>query len=419
LLFRLVRIGAAALAVAGGGCGSDDAAESFALRLGLDGSAEGATCVAAEGPALSCSDFALFCDAFVGIRVLEVDSDGTSGEVLSSACVAATNSSTATLCDLADLQVSLSEATELPRRLLRFEVTVWRDDQLTVPGECPFEEVVFDLAGRPRADTSAAVPAFGRRIELDLGGEDADARVELACVDPGALADQACLPTTVVATLFDLEQRALVLGEQLGNVTVALGTPTREGTGFVIEDGETQPLGLIAPEELAPFFRAVLPERLEQGQDVCVLVTESVARTTTAVTCLQAPAGDLNADVFLLRRDVLDSLLAAAELSFPPQGLVVGRTVAADTGLPIEGIEVSPSDPDVEVIYIDADVGGIADDGRTSASGFFLARDVAFGTTWTASGDGLAAAPVRGGVIQNRATVLNIELAPIAEAADR
>ena len=92
---------------------------------------------------------------------------------------------------------------------------------------------------------------------------------------------------------------------------------------------------------------------------------------------------------------------------FPDDGLVVG-IVRDYRGNPAPGIVVRTNATTGSIQYLSADRANVGGP-MTTASGIFVARSMPFGTTFTANN---VVAPVVGGTIVGKVTIVVLELAP-------
>jgi hypothetical protein len=411
----------AALAAGLAGCADGpEPLERFDIRLALDVGSESATCAA------SCAEYPLRCDVKVGVRILDLPTDVSvqPAERVAPECIRP-RGLVGNVCDLGSgaLQVKLLD---VPRERLQIEVAVWRDESPEAPEPtCP--RVIYDLQGRPMAAGGGPEPAYARRVFFDFGGSGGGvAVVPLACNEPDLLDDASCQPlkTYVRVEMDDLD--SLLLGVEQGlaaRLDVRVGRPVPEGGGFSIEPSSTYEMDrALTPPEVRPFFENTISGRpFAPGDDICVVVSDVVVASPSAVTCTAAADDepDANRQVnlelqgYLIKKPDLDSVLHALGLAeFPRDGLVLGRVIDEQTSLPLAGVTLQPRGGLQHVTYLDPDLNVMAELATTSSSGYFAATEVPFDTVWEASRpDGYRnVGTARGGQIRDRVTVLIIPM---------
>jgi hypothetical protein len=402
-MLRLPRHVAALASAAAIAAGCGDPLAEFSIRLALDTGSEDATCelLGADAGAPTCHSYSLYCPALVSIRILSQDDPS---RVFAERCLAHAGSATTDLCSLAAIDEAFAD---VPRERAVIELAVWDQSALADSDECP--TATFDLAGRPRPQTP--MPAFGRAVYFDLGGTEPIARIELACADPDRMSDEFCLPVTARASVLDAVSLLTVSLDQAPDLAVSLGEPEDTGGVWRIRPGAI-PLPLAPTTEgLAPVWEKTLPTRYPEGHDLCVQVLDPTeAQTTTAIHCSQSgAAGELDLEGYLVPKATLDAVLAAMGEPFPPGGLIVGRVVDRFK-LPVPGVKITPSEGAVLFSYLNDDLTAVGG-ATTSASGMFVAKNAPFTTAWTATqpmGTLVGEKVYRGGVVQNRVTVLVI-----------
>ncbi len=393
------------------GCsGSDVQLPPFSMQLTLDTSAAGG-CASS-----SCADFGMICGGTLHMRVI----DAETGFEYFSICKRV-NGTPLTLCDL---DVGAIVAFELPPTMVRIEVAIWRPENLgavgTNPGTCPSEDI-FDLQGRPLI-TFDPQPAFGGAVFFDIRSDDEEVVIPLACTDPEQLSAPDCTPSnvSVAATVSDLDTLLDITNDQATNLAVGIGEPrgVSDGMGgnvIVIDGADTFDLPLTSPGGV-PTFAAILETQF--GSIVCSVVRDLTPQSVTSVICQLVDPGInlLTLRGSLIPKQVLDEILAAAAIdTFPEAGLVVGRVVDETGFTPVASVRVEATD----ILPGDAQIEYLSDDRQiligsdTSSNGYFIARGVPFGTSWTATHtlDGREQnGPFVAGLIKNKVTVLIIKL---------
>jgi len=402
-----VRVALALAVLAAAGCQkAPEDLGPFAITFAFD-DRDGSTC-----PSQACEDYGLRCGATLGIRILDVSDDG---RIVADACVDVAPA--ATLCGLGN--VTSPTFFNIPPDRLRIEVAAWRPEVLEadaeLDGDCP-DGKLFDVRGVP-LETFQPRPAFAGAAYFDAGSDVDVALVPLSCTEPDQLDQEECglIDTTPIrVTADDIETALDITTEQAQNLTVGLAEPRAApdgdgGTVYIIDSSNTIPL---TPEAgPIPSFSGQTDQSFD---DVCSVLLELTPQSTASVTCRPLADDPEEIDVrgVLVSVDTLDQVLAAMGAgSFPPEGLVVGRVVD-HTGAPLSNVRVMPSAGSVE--YLSADRSTLIGN-DTSADGLFIAREVPFGSTWTAvhSGDGRREdGTIRGGLVEGKVTALLIRMQP-------
>lgn len=404
---RTSRRSALLLALLAAGCQkAPDDLGPFAIEFQFDQRA-GSQCASD-----SCADYGMRCGASLGIRVLDVADDG---RIVADACFRVPPADT--LCGLGN--VTSPTFFNIPPHRLRIEASAWRPEVLEadpdLEGDCP-DERLFDVRGVPLA-TFQPRPAFAGAAYFDAGSDVDVALIPLSCTEPDQLDQDDCgliATTSIRVTADDIETALDITAEQAASLTVGLAEPRavpdgNGGTVYVIEGSDTIPLS----PELGP-----IPSFSGQTErvlaDVCSVLLELLPQSTASVTCERLPEGADQIDVrgVLVSVDTLEQVLAAMGAdTFPPEGLVVGRVVD-HTGAPLPKVTVMPSAGTVEYLSADRSI-LIGND--TTASGLFIARDVPFGSTWTAvhNVDGRREqGSIVGGLVDSKVTALLIRMRP-------
>jgi hypothetical protein len=408
--------------------------EPFEIRLRLNPE---------RGCQASCTDYPMNCVGALSVRIVPAEfpdpPDAGLGEdagvvaepALAEHCVTfgrtdSTAERAPDLCSLGEVPLSFQD---LPAEMVRIQVAVWSVTELGTMDngdpECPKHDI-FNLTGGTNFDPQPAVAGWGY---FDLS-EITVAEIDLACGNPEQLT--ACVDdrTLVNARVENLESLVFVDGVTAGDLRVSVAEPVARQNDmgdleYVIPAGDHE-LTLEADGPVPTWF-ATVDDQFEQIACVEVL-NRVVPQSTASVVCKRTvPGNDFSLNgptqqtpaaqaAAYLPKAVLDEILAAASLpGVPEKGLVIGRvvdhlgspeadvTVDAETEVPSHG----------EVLYLDADRMGL-NDVQTTSNGYFVAREVPFGTRWTAlSNDGRGE---RGeyvaGLVVGKITVLVIRLEP-------
>jgi hypothetical protein len=327
----------------------------------------------------SCLDHGMSCGAVFSLRIRDADDEemvfaDTCEEYLPAESV----------CGLGARRLPFFS---IPARRLRIEAAAWRREVIQQPGEplgCP--EGRFDLHGFPDAFAQPQ-PAFGGAAYFDAASDLEVAMVPLACSDSLQLDAPECGrdPTTLLrVSVEDIETALDITSEQAQSLTVGAAAPRTVtdddgNTTTMIDAGDTIALTLI--DGPVPIFTSEVSRGL--GDVVCAVIVDLTPQSTASVTCSASAPLDNPIDQTgaLVSKPILDQILAAMDqVAFPSSGLVIGRVVD-HTGAPLSQVAVTPSTGAIE--YLSADRSSLAGS-ETSASGFFIARDVPFGTSLTA-----------------------------------
>ena len=364
-------------------------------------------------PSESCADYGMRCGATLGIRILDVADDG---RIVADACIPVPPAST--LCGMGD--VTGPTFFNIPAHRLRIEAAAWRPEVLEsdpdLAGECP-DDALFDVRGVP-LDTFLPRPAFAGAAYFDAGSDVDVAMVPLSCTDAAQLDQQECglIDTTPIeVTADDIETALDITDEQAASLTVGLAEPRAVpdgdgGTVYVIDAQDTIPLEPVTDTPIPTFAGTTdsVPDT------ACSILLELIPQSVASVTCrrLDTDLDEIDVRGVLVTVDTLDQILAAMSLeAFPPEGLVVGRVVD-HTGAPLADVKVMPSAGDVD--YLSADRSTLFGN-DTSVNGFFIARDVPFGASWTAihNVDGRREeGEIRAGLVQDKVTAILVRMQP-------
>ncbi len=390
-----------------GACQSDPPTQA-AIRIRLDTESIDSGCMSSV-----CEDYSMTCGAMVMLRI----TDPKTGEVLLrdnveplSLCLQAPSSED--LCGIKTMDMRLFG---IPAKNVRVEVALFNPDD-KIAGQCPspngFE--LFDRLGRPQTNSKLPL-AFAGSANFQAG-EDSEVVVPLFCPNPEVLSVDTCtanLPTDVRAVVTDIDSMQTLRKEQAPTITVEVGearsVPDNLGTSdFVLEAADTEALALNNLGAV-PVFEDSIGKRF--GDLVCSTTLEGVPQATVSARCEQVPfqAPDLELQPILIHKELVDAaLLALGETSFPDAGIVIGRVVD-ESFSPSAGVAVTPDSG--SVLYLDDDLAA-SPLGLTSNSAYFVATDVPFGSTWTAShfdGRRQSGTP-RAGLIEGKVSTLIIRL---------
>jgi hypothetical protein len=388
-------------------CGGDPQPFEIKLRL-TQGPLYG--CLSTD-----CVDYGMSCGALLSVRLIDADDFGSEEpRIYGEACTVISDAED--LCAIGDLDLSFPE---IPAdRTIQVQVAVWEPPADNQPVACP--ENVFDLQGIPLDRTPQ--PAFGGVGYLEAGSAEM-VEIFLACRQPELVDKAACLSTNrVTVRLDDMQALVPVRLEDAPSLGVAVGEPQLETEvdppEWVIRPTNTFQMELVQPSPIPPVWNRNDVPSFEQN--ACVLVTPDVAQATTAVTCTKDLSlesdGRIDLSGLALPEQVLQQLLTAAGIvTFPPEGLVIGRVVN-HLGAPLDNVLVSPVPPGGETVtveYVDATRSSTATGGPTSTDGFFISRNAPFDTRWEAThvGDGrVQAGEFRAGLIADKVSVVVVEM---------
>ena len=375
----------------------------FSVRLVLD-ERPGTLCQSAQ-----CDDYGMSCGAVVSLRIRDVENDFA---LVADVCEEIPPADS--LCRLGNIRPVFN----IPPHRVRIEVAAWRYEAIAPepggPPVCP--EGLFADTGVPRLDFQPQ-PAFAGSAYFDAGSSDTVAEVRLSCGDVSQLDEAECgvADTTLVrASVEDIETGLDITAQQAQSLTVGAAEPRavpddQGGTVMVIESADT--IALSQQAGPVPTYANEVDRTF--GTNLCAVIVDLTPQSTASVNCRSVAPGQDPIDLrgLLVTKPVLDQILAAMGApGFPARGLVVGRVVD-HTGAPLSQVAVSPASGTVE--YLSPDRSTLIGS-QTSSSGFFIARDVPFGTGWSAIHvvDGRREAEeVRAGLVSGKVTsvVLRME----------
>ncbi len=403
--------GAAVALVVVSGCG--DKPVPFEIRLEL---ADGC------GSTTDCADYGMACGASLGVRILDAEAmlqpdGGRTSPALAEKCVWVEPGEELSLCDLGSVAVDFRD---IPTRRVQIQVAVWNPDDLDDPLDCPSN--LFSPLGA--LYELSPQPAFAGAAYFAIGSEPV-VQVPLSCRNPAHLNAAECLPATqeVTATLDDMNTNLVVSDAQAAVLDVSVAEPHQPSEEeWVIERGDEQSLDLVSSGSSPYWAGSDLPGFTSTA---CVLAQNtSELQPVTSVACTDQipadPVGTLALSGWVLPKEVLDQILAAAAMSvFPEQGLVVGRVVD-DSGNPLAGVVVSAANATIEYVSEDrTTTDGITE---TSTDAFFISRDAEYNTRFTAiqPDDGREEdGEYRAGLIVGKVSVVTIKMSELATATAR
>jgi hypothetical protein len=395
--------GASVLALAAlASCGP--AANSFSIQLQLSQGGE------YRCPQPECSAIPLSCNAVLSLRIVDAADPSL---VYVSKCLPVEHATD--LCALGALDLGMTNA--VPNKMVRVEVLVWpevRVPDLTCPSNVQFDGYNMPIAVDP-------APAIGGQTYFVPGSSDS-VTVSLGCLDITALDDVACLApgtVSVAAAVDDFDSGIFLPPSSAANVTVSVGEPrarTNPTTGNVEWDLEPADLTTLPQTVMGPvpaWKDPTVPFVYQRA--ACVQVLETGTQETPTITCHGADKNTTSYDLraFRLLKSTLAQAYSALRLpGVPDEGLVVGMVVDGN-GNPLAGASVTPSSGAVS--FLTADRMGIDPGNVTTTSGMFVSRDVPFDATWAATdnhGNGPTEAPVVGGLVVGKATVVFLQIEP-------
>jgi hypothetical protein len=366
-------------------------------------------------PQTTCSGITMSCDPWVSIRVLDPH-DPTAPFV--SVCKEVLLDSKSDLCSLGS--VDLPSGASIPEITLEVQVIVYPRSQLTtdpMTGDvvCPTDIQFDDATGAPVYVVSPGVPtgqpAIGGHAYYHAG--DSVTVVPLGCSDLTELDDPTCTGNAQIpiqATVDDFGTRLSVTKDVGAMLTVSAGEPQPElvGNQTVYKLDLQDVRGLDPTGDDPPAWSADV--NLTLVHYACVEVLEQGAQQTPTVSCVPAPS-DPTTGIQLLGERVtkpqLDMMLAALGIAFPSKGLVVG-IVIDDGGNPVSGVTVNATG--AHVLYLNAAMTGVVTT-STSATGIFFSLDAPFGTTFSSAASPTnIAPPVIGGLVEDKVTVVVLQL---------
>lgn len=400
MAFRFRAAAAALLLMA---CGEGNAGQ-FTINFSFNTDTGGCT-------SESCGEYGMNCGAVLSVRIIEADT----GNVVGSVCEDVSPNDT--LCTLGNLPPSSSIFFNLPPKMLRIEVASWSRDVLDadpeLTGTCP-EIDIFDLKGVPLT-TFQPQPAFAGAAYFNAASADNSTTVSLACTDPEQLNTIDCAPTQIplIADVFNTERLRPVTAEQPSLlVRVAEPRQTQIDDETVTEINNQSSVNLVR-EGTTERFSTLIDEGT-LGSNQCTLVLEQTPQATTSVICGNVSGNKTSPRLAaLLEKETLDEILAALGLAtFPEQGLVIGRVYEEATGVPLPNVTMVPGGVASPIIeYLNSSRDGVLGL-QTFDNGYFIAQDIPFGTTWTATDPNgmVPSRPLVSGLIQNNLSLLLVPM---------
>lgn len=400
-----VVLGAVVLGAVGVSCGGEPPRDA-PMRLVLDTESIESGCVSN-----SCTDYPMSCGATVSVRITDPDTgelltNRETGEALA-LCLPLEPSET--LCSFADIMSQL-KIPGMPATTVRVEVALWNPEVAECPDTTRFE--LFDVFGRPKVNYQPQ-PAFAGATYFRAGESD-EVTIALSCTNPDKLDVETCaanIPIEITAIVTDIGSVLPLNTEQAPIATVATGKARialdELGKSFAVLDaGDTADLPL-NNEGATPVYQATMKSPFDTL--ACTVTLEDAAQATAAATCETVdPSEDVELGGLLVRKEIVDAVLAALGESFPSDGLVIGRVVN-ESFQPTAGVSVTV--PQGTVQYLSSDLLTLSG-GLTTSSGYFISKDVPFGSIWSAfhsDGRRHSEAPI-GGLIRGKVSAVLIRM---------
>ena len=376
-----------------------------------------------------CQSVPLTCTARFGLRVVDRSDPGNVTEI--------DNDCSPAMFDgqgICGVRPTVFEF-EAPPKTLQFQAAVWRTD-LVGGSTCP--SVSFDANGRALplqagVNTSEAVPppAIAGAIDWPPNGwppanDDYTIRLKMYCNDAAQLAQNDCPGATVSvdANLLDMDDLVDVASVDIDRLDVQIGLPTSKGDVFEVLAG-APPTGNTRQLTHAGrnmWFSDDTGLNFEVSETACIIVRETAGNEGVTCTRVGKDFGSLSLQGLFLRTSLVQEILATEGVNngLPPQGFVIGRVVS-HFKLPMAGVRVTAKDnPSVIVRYLNDQFAYEEIDGKpalveTGASGYFFSPNAPFATQWLAdrpSDNRRQNGDFRGGLIENRLSLVLIELTP-------
>ncbi len=362
--------------------------------------------LAAQTVAASCTEVSMLCRSVLDLRVVSA-ADTTKQYVrLCQEVIGRPN-----LCSIAGVDLPAPVAS-IPEQTLEVEVALYRWDDLAHDDQgnpiCP-SDLAFGADGLPVS--SAPSPAVGGRAFYHPG--DTTTVVDLGCTDEAAIQDPKCAnmnTVAVTATVKDFDSEVSVTPMLADNLSVSIGEPDVITVGTMTEY-ELPSIHLHALDRTVtgpiPGWGSAVD--IELVASACLDVFEGVGQATPSTVCKPVLAGQSQVDLPGVRvaTTTVNQILTAYSLpSFPAQGLVIGM-VLDNVGNPAPNVTVVASDG-TAVSYLDTTrthlvVGG------TTTNGIFMSTAAAYGTTFTAQGNGINDPTGFGGLIQGKVNVVVLQ----------
>ena len=389
----------------------------LALRFApTDGDSQ--VCIADTGvPATDCSQITMACKPVISIRITPPNDPTVPYISVCQRLVGAQDK----LCSIAGVTLP-DPIVPIPEQILEVQMAIFPEDELAHDANndpiCPITKFgsnnlpidVQETCEEEDPTLCPKVPAIGGRTYYYPG--DSETTVKLGCTFLEKLQAKACeansaIPVSAVVTDFDSLQP--VTSNLASRLTVSIGEPHPSGDAFVLNTADLDELMLASTSP--PTWADTVPPFVAYQ---CLDVREDAAQTTATVTCEPAPQpapARIDINGLRLSKATLDKILfAIGKPSFPTKGLVVG--IVIDTlGAPKSGVTVSTSAGGVQYLSSDLqsiDLGGMG----TTSSGVFVSQDAPFGTRFDAQASALTADPSYGGLIEDKVTIVVIQLRP-------
>jgi hypothetical protein len=394
----------------------------FALRfIPTDGDSQ--VCIADTGVAATdCDQVTMACSPVLSIRITPPNDPTVPYISVCQRLVGAQNK----LCSIAGVTLP-PPIVPVPQQILEVQMAVFPEAELAhdAAGDpiCPIvkygsNNLPIDVAEPCQEEDPTLcpkVPAIGGRTYYYPG--DSETTVRLGCTDLEQLQAKTCSATSAVpvsAVVSDFDSLQPVTANLAAKLTVSIGEPHPSGDVYVLNTADLDELMLTST---SPPTWSDMVQPFQTFQ--CLDVREDAAQTTATVTCEPAPAPPpMRIDITGLRlaKATLDKILVAiGKPSFPTKGLVVGIVIDS-LGAPASGVTVSPSPPSAGAVqYLSSDLMSIDIGGTgTTSSGVFVSQDAPFGTRFDAQAAALTSDPAYGGLIDDKVTIVVIQLRPTA-----
>lgn len=383
----------------------------LAIQFDITSGAEDA-CYAGSARTTTCAGVAMPCPAVVSLRVY---TPGEQSTPFINICQPLAGD---TACAIGNVQLT-DPAQPIPAQTLEVDLVVYAGSgsDFACPTSVDFDANGFPVASDMPCNGSgcAPTPALGGRAYYHPG--DSATTVHLGCVDISQLDNESCStgPRTMVAAVVD----DFVTGESVDAATamdldVEIGQPQAVTVGSSTEYQLSHGYALdeVSAAGTDPAWSDDVPAAFTVP---CLYVLDqSTAQTTPTLTCRNLgdpPQPNVDIVGWRLPLAALQQILSAlGQSEFPDSGLVVGL-VLDELGNPLAN-QVVTSDAGT-IIYLD---GSAAGGSATSSSGVFVSTDAAFGTTFeVASGSGAPLAQGYGGLVEQRVTIVVLQVPGVAQ----
>ncbi len=328
-----------------------------------------------------CADIPMGCESVLSVRIVSPDKPD---EALVSTCKVVPSNQPKNLCSIGGIDLT---PTDLPRKVLEVQVTVWPRSAVDIP-ETPDPDDIDCLRVPVRFDDNfgfpidlAPTPALGGHAFYHPG--DTETVVTLGCTNKELINAPACVGTDtieVTSTVIDFESGVSVGAPLADRLDVFVGEPALVDTSFQLNPNKAR--ALERTTSFPPVWGSDVD--LEFKSSACIEVREDDTGATTSLRCRNGiTAASTRIDIAGVRvsKATLEEILGALSLSeFPPEGLTVGL-VLDTVGNPAAGFTVASTQGTVQ--YLNANRTGLATGGKTTASGIFVSRDAPYGTLFS------------------------------------